>query len=241
MPLIELQGQAIAYSVRQSRRAKRVSLRLSAERGLELVYPAGKRHPPPEAVLREQANWIIRAMRRAEAAAANAFRRHYEPGEEFLVRGQAYRLMLREESAPGRAAAALNGDRLELWLGACPKDSDRELRRAAVISFYRGLAQDYLPGRLDALASELGLPYRQLRIKNQKTRWGSCSAKRNINLNLRLMMTPDAAIDYVIIHELCHLRHLNHSPAFWRLVGSRCPDYQLWRAWLRRNQARLIL
>ena len=86
-----------------------------------------------------------------------------------------------------------------------------------------------------------GFKYEKVRIKNQKTRWGSCSAKRNINLNLRLMMAPDEAIDYVIIHELCHLLELNHNPAFWALVESCCPKYAHWKAWFKQHGPRLIL
>ena len=95
------------------------------------------------------------------------------------------------------------------------------------------LAAEYMPARVAELAAIHGFDYAVVRIKNQKTRWGSCSAKGNINLNLRLMMAPDPVIDYVIIHELCHLRELNHSLAFWALVESCCPDYRRWRNWLK--------
>ena len=86
-----------------------------------------------------------------------------------------------------------------------------------------------------------GFKYEKVRIKNQKTRWGSCSSKRNLNFNMRLMMAPDEAIDYVIIHELCHLRELNHTPAFWRLVEACCPNFRHWRDWFKKYGASLIL
>jgi len=95
--------------------------------------------------------------------------------------------------------------------------------------------------RAEELAHKHGFKFARVRIKNQKTRWGSCSAKRNINLNMRLMMAPDGAIDYVIIHELCHLRELNHSAAFWALVESYCPEFRHWRAWFRQHGPSLIL
>ena len=105
----------------------------------------------------------------------------------------------------------------------------------------------HVSGRLSAHAGETnwravyGFRYQNVRVKNQKTRWGSCSSKGNINLNLRLMMAPEPAIDYVIVHELCHLRVLNHSPAFWTLVESCFPDYRRWRAWFKEHGASLIL
>ena len=81
----------------------------------------------------------------------------------------------------------------------------------------------------------------KVRSQNQKSALGSCSAKRNINLNLRLMMAPDAAIDYVIIHELCHLRELNHNRAFWALVEFYCAEFRHWKAWFKEHGSRLIL
>lgn len=239
MPTIVLQGEPVAYSLRESRRAKRVIITLSPERGLEVVYPAGQRHPPPEDVLRNNADWIISSLRRSEAVPG--FSRRYAAGEQFLVRGQPYALALRDSQEPGMASAFLREDELEVCLPALPNDSIAEVTRQVVIGFYRRLAHVYLPGRLDELAAEHGFRYNRLRIKHQKTRWGSCSAKRNINLNLRLMMAADEAIDYVILHELCHLRHFNHSPAFWHLVEKCCPEYRVWRDWLKRNRAQLIL
>ena len=84
--------------------------------------------------------------------------------------------------------------------------SSLEARRGAIEAFYRELAKNYLPERVRELAAAHGFQYARVRVKNQKTRWGSCSSKGNINLNLRLMMAPEQAIDYVIVHELCHLQ-----------------------------------
>jgi predicted metal-dependent hydrolase len=89
------------------------------------------------------------------------------------------------------------------------------------------------------LAPQIGVRYDRIAIKGQSTRWGSCSSKRNLNFNWRLMMAPPGAVDYVIIHELCHLKELNHSPRFWALVAQHCPDYRRWERWLKVNIARL--
>ena len=242
MPIIDLDGETFAYSIRRSKRAKQVFVKVSPKAGLELVYPAGRRNPPPaEEVLEAKSDWIIASMRRLEEDRAKRFQRRYAEGEAFLVRGLPYRLKLCEVTGLERAQAALNGETLELRLARGNGHDDLDLRRDAVVDFYRDLARAYLPRRLEALARAHGFRYNRLRIKHQKTRWGSCSARRNINLNLRLMMTPDEAIDYVIIHELCHLRELNHSRRFWAHVAGCCPDFAYWRAWLKANQAHLVL
>lgn len=238
MPVIELDGEPVAYTVRHSGRAKRVFVKISQENGLEVVYPAGERRPVPEDLLRVQSSWVIKNLRRIRLASADHFRRAYEEGEHFLVQGASFRLTLRYDDGTSMAATRLHGDTLEVRL---PAGADHESLRDAVVRFYRDLAHDHLPARVSELADEFGFRFNKLRIKHQKTRWGSCSVKANLNLNLRLMMAPPEAIDYVIIHELCHLRELNHSENFWTHVESCCPDYRKWKAWFKHHQAQLVL
>lgn len=241
MPIIELKGMSIAYRVRTSQRAKRVSVRYSLSGGLEVVYPPGLRQPDPAALLHERRDWILSAIDRFSDAQAKLPQRQYREGETFLFRGACYQLKLETDLSRRRIAVRLSDNVLKLILPeSAPKD-DSELYRRAVESFYRLQAKQYLPPRMRELADTHGFKYGKLRIKNQKTRWGSCSAKGNINLNLRLMMAPDAAIDYVIIHELCHLRELHHNAAFWALVESYCPDFHHWNAWFKEHGTRLIL
>ncbi len=110
---------------------------------------------------------------------------------------------------------------------------ERELTDKEVIS-YKKLAREVFASKLEKYAKEMGLTYNSFRIKEQKTRWGSCSSKGNINLNWRLIQAPEEVINYVIVHELAHLRYMNHSHEFWQLVSQYSPDYQKWRDWLRK-------
>jgi predicted metal-dependent hydrolase len=97
----------------------------------------------------------------------------------------------------------------------------------------RARAKSDLPPRLLALAGQLGLAVSKVSVRNQRWRWGSCSPKGHICLNWRLVNTPDFVRDYVMIHELMHLRRMDHSRKFWMLVAGACPDYQSARHWLR--------
>ena len=241
MPVIEIKGQSIAYGSRTSKRAKGISVRYSLSKGLEVVYPPGPRQPSPESLLLERSDWIISAIDKLAEARARLPSRHYREGETFLFRGASYKLRLEKDSSRSRIAARLTGDCLALSLPDSVQLTDSQTISAAVLDFYRQQAKCYLPRRLGDLAKRHGFQYEKVRVKNQKTRWGSCSIKRNINLNLRLMMAPDEAIDYVIIHELCHLRELNHTPAFWALVESCCPEFRHWQAWFKQNGANLTL
>lgn len=102
---------------------------------------------------------------------------------------------------------------------------ERSAVRGLLESWYRKQAADLLPGRLAPLAQGLGVNYSRVVVRAQRTRWGSCSSGGAINLNWRLVLLPARLCDYVLVHELCHLKELNHSPEFWRHVASQVPDY----------------
>ena len=106
-------------------------------------------------------------------------------------------------------------------------DAITELRRQAARE---------LPAQLQRLAEHHGLHVSRISVRNQRSRWGSCSPSGHICLNWRLVLMPDTVRDYVLIHELMHLRRLDHSRHFWRLVAHACPGYQTARRWLRENR-----
>ena len=110
--------------------------------------------------------------------------------------------------------------------GAINTEERRALRERAAAE---------LPRRLADLAADHGLAVSRVSIRNQRTRWGSCGREGHITLNWRLVLMPAAVRDYVLIHELMHLRRMDHSPQYWALVASACPDYQAARQWLRAN------
>ena len=97
-----------------------------------------------------------------------------------------------------------------------------------------------LPERVQLFAEKMGVTYGRITIRSQHTRWGSCSAKGNLNFNCLLMLCPEEVQDYVVIHELCHRKELNHSAGFWAEVERHCPDYRVQRKWLKDNGATLI-
>ena len=102
----------------------------------------------------------------------------------------------------------------------------RKLAETPEVKQLRAEAKAYLPARLRELADLNGFRYNQVRIKHNVSNWGSCSVKGNINLNLNLMRLPEELRDYVMLHELCHLKHLNHGPEFHALLESVCPEHR---------------
>mgnify|MGYP002624001249 FL=1 len=103
----------------------------------------------------------------------------------------------------------------------------RKLPETPEVAELRRQAKAYLPGRLAELSAQHGFNYNQVRIKHNVSNWGSCSSKGNINLNLNLMRLPAELQDYVMLHELCHLKYLNHGPEFHALLETVCPDHRI--------------
>ncbi|MDH5751634.1 MAG: M48 family metallopeptidase, partial [Deltaproteobacteria bacterium] len=155
--------------------------------------------------------------------------------------GNWYPLRLASHKGPPRIC--LEAGELRLYAEGngtlLPPEND-ELKEL-VYAGYRPLAATLIEQRVFMLAGETGLQPARVRIREQKRRWGSCSAKKWLNLNWRLALAPPEVMDYVILHELCHLEHLNHSPRFWSRVGYFMPDYGRHRRWLRENGSELFL
>lgn len=101
-------------------------------------------------------------------------------------------------------------------------------------------ALEVIPKRVAYYAEKTGVTYGRITIRNQKTRWGSCSQKGNLNFNCLLMLAPPEVVDYVVVHELCHRKEMNHSPRFWAEVEKVLPDYKIRRQWLKDNGGRLM-
>lgn len=110
-----------------------------------------------------------------------------------------------------------------------------EYKAAELKRRFLSAAKVYFPKRCEELIRQTGGHYEKITIRDQKTRWGSCSQTGTLSFNYRLMMAPPEVIDYVIVHELCHLTHMNHSKAFWNMVAGILPDYAERKHWLKQH------
>jgi len=130
----------------------------------------------------------------------------------------------------GNTHMEVSGDELHLWL---QQPESEAAVRAALKSVLAVRALERIRERLNLYAPRIGGQYGRVTVRDQRSRWGSCSSKHNLNFNWKLIMAPNPVLDYVVIHELCHLHEFNHSPRFWRLVESQMPDYEAWKKWLK--------
>ena len=136
----------------------------------------------------------------------------------------------------------------EKWISKCIEQIKRENEELSKIDYFTAeeiskladKALNYIPGRVKYYADIIGVTYGKITIRNQKTRWGSCSSKGNLNFNCLLMLTTPEVIDYVVVHELCHRKEMNHSGAFWAEVEKVLPDYKEQVKWLKENGGKII-
>ena len=194
-------------------------------------------------VLRENAEWVLGSLDTVRERLAG--RPRLITGTRLPLLDGSLRLEVRpraqidlfECSRPSRGRVERRGTALRVSTASLRDD---ELR-ALIERWYRREAVSYLPGRVEHYASQLGARPSRVTVRGQRSRWGSCSGKGTVSLNWRLMMVPSALADYVVVHELCHLRHMNHSPQFWAMVGGVVPDYRQRRRSLDALQGRLPL
>lgn len=217
-------------------RAQRRDVLLKALPGGETrVYaPAGARLRDVDALVRERAAELLEMHAALERQLQeNRLRHPVAQGSRICVEGRAYALKL---SQGARVRMDLDGEDFLLTL---PAPGDEAAVRAALKQALSRRALMRIRERLDLYAPRIGVTFGRVAIRDQKSRWGSCSAKCNLNFNWKLIMAPPEALDYVVIHELCHRIEFNHSPRFWALVRAQMPEYEAWKKWLKAHGAEL--
>ena len=215
-----LAGEAVDYVLVRRRGRRGVGLKVD-ENGLTVSAPSTMALSRIESLVRESERWILRKI--AEWSGRRVPAPSWRDGDALPFLGA--RLVLRVRAA-SRATALARGDELHVTA----REGDTAGVRRAVVAWYRRAARDHLGPRVDALARAAGLPAPRLFISPATARWGSCNSRREIRLAWRLMKAPPQLVDYVICHELAHMRHMNHSNAFWSEVARQCPDYKRLRA-----------
>ena len=213
-------------------RSKRKTISLIVTQDADLVVRAPLRTSVAyinDLVIRKRA-WIL--QKKAEMSSIPAYTgKQFVEGEEFLLLGNPYPLRISGSILPS------------VELGDClvVRTPSAKAIPGMLAGWYRLQAQTFIVPRCEALARETGHAPSAIRISHASRRWGSCSTKGTVSFSWRLVLAPQEIIDYVIVHELAHLAHHNHSPRFWSRVRELMPDYRERKEWLRRHERVLCL
>jgi predicted metal-dependent hydrolase len=222
-------GQAVRAEVRVSPRARRLRLVVRAGRPLEVTVPRGTRERTLRRFLDDHAGWIGARLEEARERAARVHRLGLaQPGSVVLA---GHRIPVVRGNGL-RPSAVLRDGRLAVS-GPDPA--------AAVERWYRREARTLLEASAAREAARLGLSYARIAVRDQRTRWGSCSTRGTLSFNWRLALTPPEVLDYVVVHELLHLVEHNHSRRFWRLLDVHRPGWRDHAGWLREHAEELQL
>lgn len=210
-------GDAIPYQL--ERRPRKSVGMLINNTGLIVRAPRHVSQTRIEQLLQTKAEWIRSKLRLREETAAAPM--HLGDGAALWLLGSEIRLSVRAD-ARSRAVEFDNG----ILHVALPTPEDEPAVARKVLQWYRKQALADFGRRLEIFSAKLGVAVPKLLLSNARTRWGSCNSKAEVRLNWRLLQAPPSIINYVVCHELAHLKQMNHSPRFWALVESLCPDYQ---------------
>ncbi len=210
-------------------RRKTIALIIDPDGNLTVRAPIGVSPMLIDRFVRDKSEWI---QKNQAVARSRKLKVHqYLPGELFYYLGKGYPLEYREKQ-----------EKLLVLERSFMMNVNARQHPAEIFkNWYKAEAKRIFTERTAFLGHKFGLTYNQIRITSARTRWGSCSSKMNLSFSWRLVMAPLASIDYVIIHELIHVEHPNHSKRFWERVRSIEPDYKSHRSWLKQNGNQLML
>lgn len=213
-------------NIKKSKRARRMSIRVRHDGSVTMTVPYFTPTSLARKFLNSKSDWVNQQLSQIKSE-----QHSFANGQ---VIGKAHRIIFQCHEGPLKSTVRNNLVVISIPHGA--EINDPLLQKTAKNAVFRALrkeARAYLPKRLDTLAGRFGFIYEEIRLKNASTRWGSCSNAKNINLNIQLMRLPHHLIDYVIVHELCHLKHQNHSQDFWYLLETILPEAKEHRKELR--------
>jgi predicted metal-dependent hydrolase len=230
---IQVGGRRLEYRLRRSRSAKRCRIRVQGST-VEVIVPRWAEEDRATAFLRANADWVLAQLadnqRQGPIRAAT-------PAPQVLFRGVPLTVEIAEHPTRCRTSQVwLEGDRLQVLL---PRG--RRLDPWTILErWMREQARRDVVAQVARRSREMQVCCNRVFIRGQRTKWGNCSRLRNLSFNWRLVMAPPSVLDYLVVHELAHLREPSHSPRFWLIVQSYCPEQAVSRRWLASHQEQLL-
>lgn len=231
--------QKISYTLHRKAGKRRITLYVEPSGNLRLVAPLRAKPFSIDRFLAHSQNWVKNKLNDLQKYPSPHFPRKLEQGATLYYLGTPHQLTL-TQNADAPQTCWVKGAKLEVNLPNSSHTSAAELQeeiRLEIMLWYKKQARQILKERSEFWAAQMGSKYRSLKITSPTRQWGSCSARNDIRLNWRVMMAAPEVIDYLIVHELAHITHKNHSSRFWNCVGQFIPDYKARQQVLKRMDA----
>jgi predicted metal-dependent hydrolase len=218
-------GETIGYDVIFKNR-KTIGIYIDLYGHVEVHAPKGTSDASVLQILEGQ--WDLILQRAKEMKDSAGREKEYGPGGQFLYLGRLYHILISQDADIEKDNAVFEADKLHVYV----KEQNEESIKQALKRFYYQQCKALVEKRVKFFQSEFKIKPRSIRITDSKTNWGKCDSMRNLTFNWKLSMAPMEVIDYVVVHEMCHMVHMNHDRSFWRLVGKIMPEYERCERWL---------
>lgn len=233
MHINEASTHALGFDYQLKRSSRRRTLEVQIKNGAVFVRAPVQVGPREiQRFLSTRRDWINRKLAEQQQCLAEYPPREFTNNATWWWLGEAVSLVMLQGPVN---QVALNGNTLCVQLNRRALNTTASTVPRLLETWYKEQAHAMLSQKALALASAMGLNFREVRIRKTKSRWGHCTSQGVLQFNWLIVQAPESVIDYLVAHEVSHLKHFNHSRAFWQMVASVCPDYQQQRQWLKQN------
>lgn len=233
MYVLEYNNQFINYKVIRSNR-KTIAIVIQPTKEVIVRAPKQISFDKIKNIVQSKGDWIIKKRNDMPEIMIQE-ERDYTQGDKILYKGNEYIIKVINKVGISRSTILLK----EKEIVVVCKPKEKKKIQELLLEWYKGMAKSLVKERIEFYMPQINKPIGDIRIKSQRKRWGSCSSKGNLNFNWKIVMMPDDMFDYIIVHELCHLKHLNHSKLFWESVEKILPDYKVREQWIKENTSKL--
>lgn len=241
MPVIFFGKETIPYDLSWSDRRKTLGISVQGT-NVQVIAPTGTPNKRIKDILYKKAPWIRKQLGEYNEINTQSQERKFIAGEKLPYLGRSYRLKIQTNDSIEKSSLVFYRG---TFIGKVPASLSESEYRSELYPLYKewvmNRASHFLEDRKKRFAIKIGASPFSIQIKEQKKRWGSCTPEGNIYLNWRIFLAPTSVIDYVLVHELAHLKHLDHSSDFWQVIRSILPDYENRKEWLRVNGKQLYI
>jgi len=226
---IDTDNRRIDFNV-QYRSRKTLSIQIDPSGKVLVIAPKGLSQEVIKEMISSKSKWILKKLEELKEIGYKPKSKRFEDGEAFMYLGKEYPLKVEIDDNIKKPEIVVLQEKIYI---RTPAD-DKNLMRIAMEKWYREMCLVKIIERVEHYKGIIGKEPTKIRVKEQKKRWGSCTSKKHVLFNWRCIMAPIDIVDYIVVHEMCHLIQMNHSKAFWGLVESILPDYKERRDWLKK-------